>query len=251
VPPRPRAHRYKVFPPSPPQDTTRYTAWKVNLDDLVKYNQGSTITDFRGLHEYRWVGGKREGGSSSEGSAAEKASCSPPLPDPSIALCAPSTPSPACSSLPPASVPSCSDYSFTDFAAKRLMKNVNKARAGLTSASAPVSRRSSRKLAQTVPNEWDWRTGGKVPPVRDQGSCGSCWAFAAIGALESKALIEGKGSSFNVSEQQLVDCVNSANGYGSAGCNGGYSGERGAGGQRMVGFCGKRWWQAAAQLNGC
>merc|ERR1719155_19111 len=66
----------------------------------------------------------------------------------------------------------------------------------------------------------DWSTDASVVnPVKDQGQCGSCWAFSAVGTVESAyALAAGKLGSY--AEQQLVDC--STNG-GSQGCNGGFN----------------------------
>ena len=64
----------------------------------------------------------------------------------------------------------------------------------------------------------DWTTKGQVSPVKNQGSCGSCWAFSAVGVLESWAL--SKGQIVNLAEQQLVDCSKS---YGNDGCNGGFN----------------------------
>jgi len=66
----------------------------------------------------------------------------------------------------------------------------------------------------------DWSTNtAVVNPVKDQGQCGSCWAFSAVGTVESAyALAAGKLGSY--AEQQLVDC--STNG-GSQGCNGGFN----------------------------
>jgi len=57
---------------------------------------------------------------------------------------------------------------------------------------------------------FDWRYTHKVTPVRNQGSCGSCWIFAALGAFESAYLIANKDAdvaSLHVSEQQLLDCT--------------------------------------------
>lgn len=63
----------------------------------------------------------------------------------------------------------------------------------------------------------DWRTQGAVNPVKNQGQCGSCWAFSAVGAAESAWKIAGNQLT-SFSEQQLVDCSTK---YGNHGCNGG------------------------------
>ena len=68
----------------------------------------------------------------------------------------------------------------------------------------------------------DWVAQGYVNAVKDQGSCGSCWAFSAVGVVESRdAVKNGKSSLKRLSEQELVDCSRS---YGNNGCGGGWMG---------------------------
>lgn len=57
-------------------------------------------------------------------------------------------------------------------------------------------------------------------PVRDQGRCGSCWAFAAVASIEATIWLRNK-TSVVLSPQQLVDCSGK---YGNEGCDGGIVG---------------------------
>ncbi|PIA39693.1 hypothetical protein AQUCO_02600261v1 [Aquilegia coerulea] len=68
-----------------------------------------------------------------------------------------------------------------------------------------------------VPSTMDWRKKGAVTPIKDQGQCGSCWAFSAVGGMEGITQLT-TGKLISLSEQELVDCDTSGE---DQGCEGG------------------------------
>jgi|WetSurSiteA1Bulk_404760.scaffolds.fasta_scaffold00671_13 C1A family cysteine protease len=111
-----------------------------------------------------------------------------------------------------------------DTSMMKLSKEERKKRLGLIPDLAPESEMSVALEEQVavVPAGLDWRNNGGdfVTPVRNQGSCGSCWAFAATAAAESAWLIAQNWSAMdlNLAEQILVSCS------GAGDCGGGYIG---------------------------
>jgi len=68
-----------------------------------------------------------------------------------------------------------------------------------------------------LPDALDLRETGKLPGIRDQGACGSCWAHAITKSLESSMALLADKPGLDLAEQELVSCDRAA-----AGCSGGY-----------------------------
>jgi C1A family cysteine protease len=106
----------------------------------------------------------------------------------------------------------------------KLSKEERKKRVGLIMDLSAENEMSfaSDELAAVVPASLDWRnkSGDFVTPVRNQSSCGSCWAFAVTAAAESAWVISQNwsGMNLNLAEQILVSCS------GAGDCGGGYIG---------------------------
>jgi len=71
--------------------------------------------------------------------------------------------------------------------------------------------------APLAPSSFDWRTKKGITAIKDQGQCGSCWAFSCTESIESVYIIKGgKAGQVPLAPQQIVDCDK-----GDGGCNGG------------------------------
>ncbi|XP_015571857.2 cysteine protease XCP1 [Ricinus communis] len=101
------------------------------------------------------------------------------------------------------------DLSHEEFKSKYLGLNTDAPR-------GRISEDLSYRDVIDLPKSIDWRKKGAVAPVKNQGSCGSCWAFSTVAAVEGINQIV-TGNLTSLSEQELIDCDTSFN----SGCNGG------------------------------
>jgi cathepsin L len=106
------------------------------------------------------------------------------------------------------------DMTHAEFTAQ--MNGFNSTRTSKTAS--PVSGSLFMTPANVqVPDEIDWRKKGYVTPIKDQGQCGSCWAFSTVASLEGQHF-KKTGNLVSLSEQNLVDCSQK---FGNMGCDGG------------------------------
>jgi len=74
------------------------------------------------------------------------------------------------------------------------------------------------------PKSIDWRFAKAVTPVKNQGQCGSCWAFSATETIESQMILKSGGKyDFTLSPQQIASCTPDTGSHPCAGCNGGFT----------------------------
>jgi len=103
-----------------------------------------------------------------------------------------------------------SDMSEREFSSKMLgFKPSPKSSFHVKSAS------EKREVLQTPSTPIDWKAKGMITAIKDQGQCGSCWAFSTTETVESANLLAGKRVP-DGSAQEIVDCDSS-----DSGCNGG------------------------------
>ena len=65
---------------------------------------------------------------------------------------------------------------------------------------------SPNLMVGQLPTAFDWRDSGKVTPVKDQGGCGACYAFATLGMIEGDVLVDS-GPEYDFSEEQAKECT--------------------------------------------
>jgi len=106
---------------------------------------------------------------------------------------------------------------FADLTITEFVKMMNGYNATLRGQRNQNRRVHTRNPNVPLPDTVDWRDKGYVTEIKDQGQCGSCWAFSSTGALEGQHF-KATGKLVSLSEQNLVDCSTK---QGNMGCNGG------------------------------
>lgn len=106
--------------------------------------------------------------------------------------------------------------SFTIRSNGRFNAVLPKARSATELTPGEMGIKESSPTAPGLPVRFNWAEQNGVSPIKDQGQCGSCWAFGAVAAFESQVMIKDNVTP-NYSEQYLVSCN-----YDGWGCGGGW-----------------------------
>jgi len=107
---------------------------------------------------------------------------------------------------------------FGDLTVEEFAKQMNGLDLSLKDQTKNLDHHTFRAPANfELPDKVDWRPKGYVTGVKDQGQCGSCWAFSATGSLEGQHFAKTQ-QLVSLSEQNLVDCSTK---FGNFGCRGG------------------------------
>jgi cathepsin F/cysteine peptidase B len=118
-----------------------------------------------------------------------------------------------------------SDWTPEEFHAKMLAGNAKAIASGIEGwrqgklPSMKERTASSKEATTTIPASIDWRSRGAVTHVKDQGQCGSCWAFSTIASIEGQWFLAADEPLTSFAEQNLVSCDDLL----SFGCDGGFS----------------------------
>jgi len=107
--------------------------------------------------------------------------------------------------------------SHEEFIRHYLNDKLNETRPNSTAEDVPPTTQNDFKR---IPDKFDWRSFGLVTSVKSQGSCGTCWSFTNVGAVET-IYANKYGKLIELSNQDLNDCLKSGQ-YKNWGCNGGY-----------------------------
>ncbi|XP_028627808.1 cathepsin J isoform X2 [Grammomys surdaster] len=100
---------------------------------------------------------------------------------------------------------------FADMTGDEFRKSMN----NILIPAAVTDPSAQKQVSNDLPDFKDWRKEGYVTPVRNQGKCGSCWAFAAAGAIEGQ-MFSKTGNLTPLSVQNLLDCSKTV---GNNGCH--------------------------------
>jgi len=120
---------------------------------------------------------------------------------------------------------------FSDLTAQEMKKYTGSPSAGATYSQSCLANGAFtdiHDLPQALPS-CNWTASNLISPIKDQQSCGSCWAFATAGSLETAYAIKVSGKPISLSEEQIISCSTGCcwemyQGQNVSVCNGGCNG---------------------------